>query len=296
MTVNRPSVVVRSKDKAGTIEQTLRGLREQTVETEVILVDSGSTDGTVEIARPYCDQVLTVPASEFSYGGALNLGARHAGGEIVFALSAHCVPASRQWVEWSLKAYSDDDVVGTMGGDRTPDGKVLTGPARCCLPFPALRADPTWGFSNHASSWRRRAWERFPFNERLVSCEDKEWMWRVLAAGLCVVVDPRLCVASRHRRQAGVRALYKRVYREHLVLAEFLDYERPGVGKMLAKWWSDFPYGSRRPPWQRRQRPWRTAELLGEYVGDFVGSGRRGEHTLPVESWGLGPSAALPRS
>jgi hypothetical protein len=35
---------------------------------------------------------------------------------------------------------------------------------------------------------------------------------------------------------------------------------------------------------------------LGEYVGDFVGSGRRGEHTLPVESWGLGPSAALPRS
>jgi rhamnosyltransferase len=289
-------VVVRSKDKAGTIEQTLRGLREQTVETEVILVDSGSTDGTVEIARPYCDQVLTVPASEFSYGGALNLGARHAGGKIVFALSAHCVPSSPHWVEWSLEAYADDDVVGTMGEERAPDGTALTGPTRFTLPFPALRADPTWGFSNHASSWRKRTWERFPFNERLISCEDKEWMWRVLAAGFCVVADPKLFVASQHRRQAGVRALYKRVYREHLVLAELLDYERAGPRKMLAKWWSDFPYSSRRPPWQRRLSPWRTAELLGEYVGDFVGSGRRGEHTLPVESWGLGPSAALPRS
>ncbi len=73
-----PSVVVRAKNKEQTIERALRGLRDQTVETEVILVDSGSTDRTVEIARPYCDQVISIPAEAFTYGRALNLGAEHA--------------------------------------------------------------------------------------------------------------------------------------------------------------------------------------------------------------------------
>ena len=70
-----PSVVVRAKNKEQTIERALHGLRDQTVEAEVILVDSGSTDRTVEIARPYCDQVISMPAEAFTYGRALNLGA-----------------------------------------------------------------------------------------------------------------------------------------------------------------------------------------------------------------------------
>ncbi len=77
---------MRAKDKEQTIERALRGLRAQTVEMEIILVDSGSTDRTVELARPYCDQVITIPAEAFTYGRALNLGAEHASGEVVFAL------------------------------------------------------------------------------------------------------------------------------------------------------------------------------------------------------------------
>ena len=106
---------MRAKDKEQTIERALRGLRAQTVEMEIILVDSGSTDRTVELARPYCDQVITIPAEAFTYGRALNLGAEHASGEVVFALSAHCVPPSPQWAEVSLGAYGDNDVAGTWG-------------------------------------------------------------------------------------------------------------------------------------------------------------------------------------
>jgi rhamnosyltransferase len=270
----RPSVVVRAKNKEQTIEKALRGLRDQTVETEVILVDSGSTDRTVEIARPYCDLVISIPAEAFTYGRALNLGAYNANGDVVFALSAHCVPSTSEWVELALNAYADDDVAGTWGPLTRPDGSPLDGPAKFVLAD--LGQDVTWGFSNHASSWRKQTWERFPFDEQLVACEDKEWMWRVLSAGFSLYADPRLVVGSSHRRQAGVGPLYRRVHRERLVLSEMLGYRRLTIPELLRKWWSDLPGASPRPHWQRRLSPWRAAELIGEYTGDLAGTWRRG--------------------
>jgi rhamnosyltransferase len=287
-----PSVVVRAKNKEQTIERALRGLREQTVPAEVILVDSGSTDGTVELARPYCDQVIRIAPEAFTYGHALNLGAEHAGGEVVFALSAHCVPSSPAWVELSLHAYADDDVAGTWGPLTGPDGSPLNGPAKFRLAD--MGSDVTWGFSNHASSWRKQVWERFPFDEKLVACEDKEWMWRVLSAGFSIYADPRLVVDSSHRRDAGLRSLYRRVYRERLVLSEMLGYPRLTVAGLLGKWWSDFPDASARPDWQRRFSPWRAAELTGEYTGDLVGTRRRRHLTHSSLSWGATPQVRTP--
>jgi rhamnosyltransferase len=278
-----PSVVVRAKNKVLTIERALRGIREQTVQTEVILVDSGSTDGTVELARPYCDQVISIAPETFTYGHALNLGAQHANGQVVFALSAHCVPSSSEWLELSLSGYADEDVAGTWGPLTRPDGSPLEGPAKFGLND--LGNDVTWGFSNHASSWRKRVWEQFPFDEQLVACEDKQWMWRVLSAGFSLYADPRLVVDSSHRRSAGVWSLYNRVHRERLVLSEMLGYPRLTIPGLVRKWWSDLPDVSSRPNWQRRLSPWRAAELTGEFTGDLAGSKRREQLDGSSTSW-----------
>ena len=85
------------------------------------------------------------------------------------------------------------------------DGTPLNDPAKFKLAD--LGTDATWGFSNHASSWRKEVWEGFPFDEKLMACEDKEWMWRVLSAGFSLYADPRLVVASSHGREAGLRPL-----------------------------------------------------------------------------------------
>ena len=287
LTGTKPSVVVRAKNEQEAIGLALAGLRAQTIDTEIILVDSGSTDRTIEIARPYCDEIVSIAAEAFSYGGSLNLGVQRCAGEIVFALSAHCAPPSPSWVEQSLEAYTDDQVAGTFGCRTGPDGTTLSSATKFRLAD--LSAGPTWGFTNQGSSWRRRVWEGFPFNEQLVACEDKEWMWRVLAAGFCVVADPRLIVEGGHRRRAGIRALYQRVHREHLVLAELLDYPRLNTPTLLRRWWSDFPDPSSYPNWQRRLSPMRSVELLGEFTGDVAGSRRRGEQTRATSPWETAP-------
>jgi rhamnosyltransferase len=274
------SVVVRSKNKQATIERTLQALRAQTVQAQVIVVDSGSTDSTLDIARAYDAEIIETPPAEFSYGRALNIGAAQATGDIVFALSAHSAPQSEHWIAWSLEAYHDPAVACTLGHTEGPDNKTLEGPRVVFAADLDMERNVTWGLSNHASSWRRSVWEDFRFNEQMIACEDKEWMWRVLDAGYAIVADPRLYVDLDHRWAQGAKALYVRTYREWAALAEFVEFDAAPPRRVVARWWSDFPYPSKRPLWQRRLNPVRNAELAGEFFGIRAGARRRSEHTL----------------
>ncbi|MDQ6606153.1 MAG: glycosyltransferase, partial [Actinomycetota bacterium] len=72
------SVIVRARDAAPDIGRCLELVRDQDVgprEIELIVVDNGSGDDTAEIARGFGAQVIELPAAEFTFGGALNLGA-----------------------------------------------------------------------------------------------------------------------------------------------------------------------------------------------------------------------------
>ena len=74
------SVIVRCRDEHETLSRTLSTLRAQTVPAEVIIVDSGSVDGSVELARREADRVIEIPQERFSYGYSLNVGAANASG------------------------------------------------------------------------------------------------------------------------------------------------------------------------------------------------------------------------
>jgi rhamnosyltransferase len=272
------SVIVRTKDKAATLEATIASLRAQTISVEIVVVDSGSTDGSLDIARRQADVVTEVDPSSFTFGRSLNVGASVSSGQVLFALSAHCRADRPDWIERSLRHYERPSVAGTCGLSRGPDGGPLDS-ARMVTPADVL-ANPHWGFSNHASSWRRAAWEERPFDAHLASCEDKDWMWRSMAAGWEFVADPDLVVATPHRRQAGVRALWKREYLEHRVITSILQYDNPTFGHFARSWWSDFPGDSRFPRWARRVSPFRAVELVAGYLGERAGAAERGPQTV----------------
>ena len=102
------SVVIRAKDEGESIGRTLDLLARQSREHEVVLVDSGSTDATVEIARGRGVDVIEIPAEEFTYGGALNTGCAAASGEILVALSAHAFQTDSAWLERIVAVLADD--------------------------------------------------------------------------------------------------------------------------------------------------------------------------------------------
>ncbi|MFC3688992.1 glycosyltransferase [Aquipuribacter hungaricus] len=252
------SVVVRAKDKADTITRTLTSLREQSVRPEIVVVDSGSTDGTLEIARRLADRVVEIAPEDFTYGGALNTGAAAASGDVHMAVSAHSYPYSRTWVEDSLALYARPDVAGTNSGKRTPWGEDIVD-VYFQTPRDAVE-HAWWGFSNHGSSWRATAWEQHPFRTDLPAAEDKEWSWRVLAAGWTIAYSPRLSVSANHRRDAGLRPLARRIVKERGTILALGAAEPRPLGQAFQEWWSPVRFPEHRHPMIRRMSPWRAVE------------------------------------
>jgi glycosyltransferase involved in cell wall biosynthesis len=268
----RVSVIVRSKDAAKTIDATFRSLANQTVRPEIVVVDSGSTDRTLEIARAWADRITEIPASDFTFGRALNVGARAATAPILCALSSHTTAPSEHWIERCLHLLADENVAGASGMRYTSSGVPLLEPET--LTAVQIEANPYWGFSNTASCWRRSVWERFPFNEQIEACEDKEWSLRVTQAGFTVVIDPRLSPSQLHRQRAGTAALFARSRREARALASVVNPQPVSFGEMLNRWWNGLPEELVYPPLFYRLNYYRAAEIAGAFVGEREGRRR----------------------
>lgn len=268
------TAIVRAKDEARTIERTLSLLRGQTVEPEIVVVDSGSTDGTIEIAKRWCDRLIQIEPSEFTYGRALNIGARAASASFHFAVSAHCFPERRDWIERSLAHYADDRVAAVSSFKHFADGRPITEPFY--QDATQARSNPHWGFSNHASSWRASVWDEFPFDEELDYAEDREWAMRVTAAGWLIVFDPKLWVDMSHVWRSGAATLFRRRKRGRMAVVRFADPPPFRPVDVLREWWMDIPRDRRSATFHRFLNYRRGAGLLGKYTGDRAA--RRGSH------------------
>jgi rhamnosyltransferase len=258
------SVVVRTRDKLGTLPGTLASIRRQTVGCEVIVVDSGSTDGTLDYARSHADQLLTMEPGEFSFGRALNLGAEAARAPVVAAVSAHAVLPHEAWLRVALEHLGRDAVAGTSGRWNRPGEAV---PLEEPFVQTAGRWAGGWGFSNTASAWRRDVWLIHPFDEGMRACEDLEWSWRVLQAGWRIVIDPRLAVSGEHRRQTGLLTLFRREALEREELCRSTPTPPITARQAASEWWRYMPANSRWPPAIRRLSPHRITEYSGRWLG-----------------------------
>jgi glycosyltransferase involved in cell wall biosynthesis len=222
------SVVIRAKDKAGSIRDAIASVKCQTTPVEVVVVDSGSRDATREIAREMGAQVVSISGGTFTYGGAINTGIAASSAEYVLILSAHCILADPRWLEIALRHFSDSRVAGVNGAvnRRARFNRALSAEQRLIIGAmhdTVVQDRPFYGFvgfSNSAALVRRSTCDQFPFDVEMTACEDKEWANRVTQAGHRIVFDALLLVSSAHRRKEGYRSLYRRAQKESAALTE----------------------------------------------------------------------------
>jgi rhamnosyltransferase len=257
------SVIVRAKDKADTIERTFASIRRQTVQSEIVVVDSGSTDGTLDIARRYADVIVEIPSHEFTFGRALNVGAATASGEFHAAVSAHVALPTDEWLVRTADHLRRDRVAGASGSLDRPGGGILLEPF-----YQGLEDwHPSWGFTNTAAAWRAEVWRTHPFDEGMSACEDKEWAWRVLRSGWLLAFDPQLVVRGVHRRRAGLRDLLRRCTAESYELVLHTGMQPVTARGAVSRWWSDVVRDEETPPMFQRLSYFRATEIAGSYIG-----------------------------
>ena len=96
------SVVILTYNGGDVLRQSLDAIFRQEIdaELEVVIVDSGSTDGTETLDQTYDIRLVRIPHEGFKYGYARNLGFRTATGEYIATISQDFVPRDETWLSY----------------------------------------------------------------------------------------------------------------------------------------------------------------------------------------------------
>ena len=180
------SVIVRALNEQKFLSECMSMVRQQDYkgETEIVLVDSGSTDDTVSIAERFGAKIVHIRKEDFSFGKSLNLGCRNSNGDILVLLSAHCIPLSPTWlsalitpITENLCDYSYGKQVSRIGVSKFSEGMVFD------KYYPSVSKIPQRGyFCNNANSALSVDWEKYQFDES-TGLEDMELAKRLTTDG-----------------------------------------------------------------------------------------------------------------
>ncbi len=183
----RASVVIRTYNEETHLGELLAGIADQETrhEVEVVLVDSGSTDRTLDIARQHHCHIVNIRKEDFTFGRSLNYGCEAATGDALVFVSGHCVPASASWLEMLLAPIDDGVAAYTYGRQIGRDTTKFSEQQVFEKYFPAHSQVPQEGYfcNNANAALLRDAWVRYAFDETLTGLEDLHLAKRLHAAG-----------------------------------------------------------------------------------------------------------------
>jgi rhamnosyltransferase len=269
------SIIIRAYNEEAHIGRLLEGLMQQTVEgMEIVLVDSGSTDATVSIARRYPVKVVSIRPEDFTFGYSLNQGIAACHGELVVIASAHVYPVYPDWLASLLAPFKDPQVALSYGKQRGNNGSRYSELQVFARWYPdQSNLQQTHSFCNNANAAIRRAlWEQQPYDETLTGLEDLGWAQWALAQGyrLAYVAEAEIVhvheetpaqVYNRYRREA--MALKRLVPEAHFSLYDFV---RMTTANTFTDLWHAAREGVLWPNWAGIL--WfRTLQFWGTYRG-----------------------------
>ena len=171
------SVIMRSKNSMPVIAQALQGLYSQDFrDFELLVVDSGSTDTTLEVVAQYPARVIRIRPEDYFPGRVLNAAIREARGDILVFQNSDVVPLHVQALGRLLAPFDDPRVAATFAR-QLPRPEADTWVRReYALSFPESGEAPPWiTLSLPLAAVRRSAWEQHPFYDAAWGSEDTEW-------------------------------------------------------------------------------------------------------------------------
>jgi rhamnosyltransferase len=221
------SVVIRCLNEERHIGRLLAGLERQTnPPDEIVLVDSGSADATLDIARSRVTTIVEIAPEQFSFGRALNLGVEAATGDVCLFVSAHVYPLYDTYLEHLLAPFADESVALSYGR-QVGDHRTKYSESRVLLrwfPAASIRHQDHPFCNNANAAIRRSVWDLVKYDEELTGLEDLDWAKRAQEKGYAVDYVAEAPVVHVHEESWGVVA--NRYQREAVAYKRIMPNER----------------------------------------------------------------------
>lgn len=218
------AVVIPTLNAARTLETTLESLRAQTYPAdliEVLIVDGGSSDGTIQVAETAAAadprfRVLGEPG--LNTPAALNAGIAEARGSVVWYIGGHG-QADPRWVELAVANLARDPDLGAVGGQIIPIGEGLVARANIIARFSVFGVGRgIYSVKPVKQDIDTVQWGAYPkavlvraglFDPKLQFGEDEELNFRVTQIGLRILYDPELRISY------VARGTFKALFRQY---------------------------------------------------------------------------------
>ena len=209
---------------------------------ELVVIDSGSTDGSVALARRHGARVEEIPPAAFSHGGTRNRLMELATGDHVAFLTQDSVPAGPGWLAALLRGFALADDVALVFGPHRPRPGASPMVRRELLELFArfgeeqVDRDAAQGgratfFSSANGAVARWAWERVPFRP-VAYAEDMVLARDMLAAGLAKAYVRDAAVIHSH--DLPPLKAFRRYFDDFRALADVNGLREPLTPRYLA--------------------------------------------------------------
>jgi GT2 family glycosyltransferase len=293
------SVLLPVKDGAQDLRELLPLVMGQKISArvEIVAVDSGSEDDTIEVLEQFGATVLSIDPTDFDHGLTRNVAAEHARGDVLVFLNKRARPVGDRWLAPLIAALDHDpDVVGVCSRViPDPDADILTrkdGEAELSAsPVRQRKQIDDWSAYRRMSAEQRRvllnfhtvsaairaeALQRIPFRSVRTIGEDLLWAREVVESGWALVHEPASVAYHVHSYTPG--EWFSRNVDDGIanrdIVGRSIDREEivPGIRAMVRDDWSYLrqtlaPGDPDLDHWQLESVLRRVAQVLGQWVG-----------------------------
>lgn len=203
----KASVIIPAKNPGAQFQQVLAAVLSQSAgfDYEVLVIDSGSTDGTLAYVEGLGDprvRLHRIDPASFGHGRTRNLGVSMTSGQYAVLITHDAMPADAHWLA-NLVAMADSDarIAGVFGRHIAYPGADPFTAHELEMHFAAFDASPVVAlddparyagdqryrqflhfFSDNNALVRRRVWEALPYPD-VDFAEDQAWARKIIEAG-----------------------------------------------------------------------------------------------------------------
>lgn len=229
------SIVIRAFNEEEHLGKLLTGIMQQTIQDrEIILVDSGSTDATPEIASNFPVKIVQINPAEFTFGRSLNRGVAVAAGEFIVIISAHCYPVYPDWLEQLLKPFEDSRVAVSYGKQRGAETNHYSEHQFFRNYFPDIsQLNQGQPYTHNANAAIRKSlWEGHPYDEQLTGLEDLAWSSWAKEQGYSIAYAADAEIIHIHLET--MKQVHNRYRREAIAMKQILPASQFSIRNMIS--------------------------------------------------------------
>ncbi len=259
------------------------------------IIDSGSTDQTLDLARKAGFSVLSVPRREFNHGATRDRALQQTRAPFAVLLVQDAVPVDEHWLDALVDAVAEDDQAAggfsrqlpIPGGNPILDERLRGWIAGMDEARRAHLGDQDWdaldpiarlhlvAFDNVSSCVKRSVWESHPFGHQPFG-EDLNWSSWAIRQGHAIRFEPKSVVEHSHDRSAWYET--KRIYCDHrnlhrllgLHAVQSLSQVRQARGGSLAHYRQVLENADLSPTEFDRRWDWAKKYSWGELVAQWL--------------------------